>query len=372
MKIVGVKVWHIRTPIKMRRRHGIGDIESAMPLVIVRLTTDEGIAGYGEASPWSVFTGTAEQTASGIDVHLRPHLEGADPFAVRAIMDHCEHALAGHTDAKAAVETALLDVVGKALGQPITTLLGGRVRDSIPLSVSVADPEFDADLEWCQARNADGVRLFKVKTGFTDHATDLMRLERLRETLPADIDLRIDYNQGLECWDALGKLRDVERFLPTFIEQPVPRPYRKVMAELTRAMDTPIMADESVFSPEEAVDCVRLGAADLFSIKIMKAGGLWKAKAIAEIAEAAGIACYGGTMFEGGIANAAGAHLIGATANISLGAEFYTARWVFAEDVLAEPLGLRDGATVVPTGPGLGVVVDEDRIRKYTVHESGS
>lgn len=199
----------------------------------------------------------------------------------------------------------------------------------------------------------------------------MKRLERLRTELAATADIRIDYNQGLEPWDALSKLREMERFRPTFIEQPVPRDHRRAMAAITAALDTPIMADESVFTPEEAIEGVRMGLADLFAVKIMKSGGLVKAQAVAQIAEAAGIACYGGTMFEGGIANAAGAHLIRATRNISLGAEFYTARYVLAEDVLAEPLGMRDGATIVPTGPGLGVTVDERKIARYAVSEAG-
>ncbi|MGE0725190.1 MAG: enolase C-terminal domain-like protein [Alphaproteobacteria bacterium] len=371
MRIAGIKVWLLRTPIKMRRRHGVGDIETMMPSVIVRLTTDEGIQGWGEASPWVVFTGTAEACASGIDVYLRPVLAGADPFRMNEIMERCAHALVGHPEAKAAIESALLDIVGKATGQPACNLLGGRVRDTIPLSCSVADPDFEADMDWVKARIADGIRIFKVKTGFLDHAQDLRRMERLRSDLPADTDLRIDYNQGLQPWDALAKVRDMERFRPTFIEQPVPRPHRHALAEIARAIDTPIMADESCFDPEEAIECVRMGCADLFAVKIMKAGGIRRAQAVAEIGAAAGIACYGGTMFEGGLANAAGAHLVGATENISLGAEFYTARFVLAEDVLAEPLAIRDGATVVPTGPGLGVVVDEAKVRKYAVQEAG-
>ncbi|MCC7273238.1 MAG: cycloisomerase [Alphaproteobacteria bacterium] len=355
----------------MRRRHGVGDIEAAMPSVILRLTTDEDIVGWGEASPWSVFTGTAEACASGIHVYLRPILEGADPFRTAAIMDRCQHALVAHTEAKAAVESALLDIVGKAAGRPVCDLLGGRVRDVIPLSCSIADPEFEADLDWARARIADGIRIFKVKTGFLDHAQDMRRMERLRTELPGDLDLRIDYNQGLEAWDAVAKVRDMERFRPTFIEQPVARPHRHAMAAIARAIDTPIMADESCFDPEEAIECVRLQAADLFAVKIMKSGGLRRAQAVAEIGAAAGIACYGGTMFEGGLANAAGAHLVGATQNISLGAEFYTARFVLAEDVLAEPLAIRDGGTVVPEGPGLGVTVDEAKVRKYAIHEAG-
>src|SRR5260221_1976215 len=149
----------------------------------------------------------------------------------------------------------------------------------------------------------------------------------------------------------------MESFQPTFIEQPVRRDERAALAAITAAIDTPIMADESVFSPAEAIELVRLQAADLVSIKIMKSGGIGKAREIAAITQAAGIAAYGGTMFEGGLAIAAGLHLLASTPNISLGAEFYTSTYVMGVEILATPIRIIAGMTQVPTEPGLGVTV---------------
>jgi len=143
------------------------------------------------------------------------------------------------------------------------------------------------------------------------------------------------------------------------------------MAAITRAIDTPIMADESVFSPAEAIDMVRGEIADLVSIKIMKSGGIARAREIASIAEAAGIAAYGGTMFEGGLAIAAGLHMVAATPNISLGAEFYTSTWVMGVEILKTPIAIDRGATRVPTGAGLGVEVDEDAVRRISTAHFG-
>ncbi len=123
------------------------------------------------------------------------------------------------------------------------------VRTVIPLSVSIANPDFDEDLDFTRARLAEGVRLFQVKTGFLSHAEDFARLERLSEILPADAQIRIDYNQGLEAYDALRKVRDMDAFRPGFIEQPVPRDRRDVMAMIADTIDTPLLADESVFTP---------------------------------------------------------------------------------------------------------------------------
>jgi len=192
-------------------------------------------------------------------------------------------------------------------------------------------------------------------------------MERLRSELPGDAELRIDYNQGLEAWDALQKVRDMEIFHPRFIEQPVPRDQRAALAAITAAIDTPIMADESVFSPAEAIEMVRTQLCDCVSIKIMKAGGIRRAREIAAIAEAAGIAGYGGTMFEGGLAIAAGLHFVAATPNVSLGAEFYTSTYVMGVEILATPIVIRNGRNIVPTGPGLGVEIDEQAVRSIAI-----
>jgi muconate cycloisomerase len=261
---------------------------------------------------------------------------------------------------------ALLDLRGKAAGLRAADLLGGAVRVSVPLSVSIANPDLDEDLEFASSRIEEGVRLLKVKTGFLSHAEDLERLERIRTVLPPDAELRIDYNQGLDPYDALRKLRDVEQFRPGFIEQPVPRDRRDTMAELARALDTPILADESVFTPAEALEMARGRFADCVSIKLMKCGGTRPAQAIAAIAAAAGIPAYGGTMYEAGVALAAGIHFACATPNLVLGAEFYTANYVLGVDILTEPLRLTGGASHMPDGPGLGVEIDSAALRSVT------
>ena len=198
-------------------------------------------------------------------------------------------------------------------------LLGGRCRDDIPLSFSVADPDVDRDMDMVKRLYGEGLRLFKMKTGFAGHAADLKRMERFRKELPADAELRIDYNQGMVTHEAIRQLRDVEAFQPTFIEQPVPGHQRAALAEITRALDTPVLADESVFTPGDALLVAAGRMADLVSIKIMKHGGMLAGRKIAAICEAAGIACYGGDMFETGIAHLAGTHMIAATPEYFVG-----------------------------------------------------
>lgn len=358
-------------PLRMKRRHGVGDVERAMPGVILKLTTRGGLIGWGEAAPWSVFSGTAEANAAALDVYLRPLAIGRPAGAVQTILDEADHVVVGHAEAKAALEMALDDLRGKALGVPLAVLHGGVYRHQIPLSVSVADPDFEADLDFVRARLSEGVRLYKVKTGFLSHREDLTRLERLAAILPADAEIRIDYNQGLDAWDALRKLRDVEAFKPGFIEQPVPRDRRDAMAMLADALATPILADESVFTPAEAVEMARARFADAVSVKLMKCGGIRRAREIAAIAGAAGAPAYGGTMYEAGVALAAGIHCVAATPNISLGAEFYTANHVLGVDILETPLDLSGGVSRLPPGPGLGVAVNEEALAAVTVERRG-
>jgi muconate cycloisomerase len=258
---------------------------------------------------------------------------------------------------------ALLDIVGKSSGLSVADLLGGRVRDTIPLSFSIADPDFPADLERMRKMVPDGNVIYKVKTGVKPHREDLDHLEAIRTEFGAKVDLRVDYNQALKPFGAIKILRDVEIFAPTFIEQPVPRDNLDAMASFVSALDTPILADESCFDSRDLMEIIRWKAANAISVKLMKAGGLFKAQGIMAIAECAALPGYGGTLWEGGIGLAAGTQLIAATPGISLGCEFYMPHHVLTEDVLEERVQNEDGHVVVPDGPGLGIRVTEHSVR---------
>ena len=363
-RIEGLRVHVVSIPGNAEHSHGSGDV-SRINAVLLELATDTGLTGWGEASPWPVFTGTVEGNAAALHVHLRPCVTGADPVQVEPVMARADRALSGHPEAKSALECALLDITGQITGLSIAELVGGRLRESIPLSFSVANRDFERDLECVRDLWSDGVRLFKLKTGFLDHGFDLMRLEKLRELFGDEICLRIDYNQGLPAHDAIRLIRDLEAFRPDFVEQPVKRNERAALAEITRAVDVPIMADESVFNPQEALDASAGRIADIFSLKTNKAGGIRRCLEVAAIARAAGIGVYGGCMFETSIAHAAGAHLMAAVPEPHLGCEFYMSTY-FAECDLAEtPFPVKGGFVHVPRGPGLGVRPNPDKLAQF-------
>ncbi len=358
-----LRLFLIESPIKMARLQGVGNVKGSVKRVLVELTAGDGVVGWGEAAPWEVFTGTAEAAFAALDIYLRPLIIGQPVKRIRALMARLDKALIGHAEAKVAAEMAMFDMLGKATGLSVADLLGGRVRDTIPLSFSIADPDFAADLDRMRQMVPAGNRIFKVKTGVKPHAEDLAHLEAIRAEFGDRVDLRLDYNQALAPFGAMKILRDVDRFQPTFIEQPVPRRHLDAMASFAAALDTPILADESCFDAVDLMDIVRLQAADAISVKLMKCGGLLKAQGLMAIADTAGLPGYGGTLWEGGVALAAGTQLIAATPGMSLGCEFYMPHHVLTEDVLEERVANRDGHVVVPDGPGLGIRVSEASVR---------
>ena len=368
-RIVGLDVWRLRLPVVSRRDHGIGTVEGVCEPVILRLTAEDGTEGYGEASPWAVFTGSPEAAYAALDRYIRPCVLGRCVSEISAITGAAQRAVAHCTDAGAALETALLDLAGRIAGIPVWALLGGLCRTSIPLSVSLANPDFEADLRLVARLQADGIGILKLKVGIRDHAFDMMRLDTLRTRYPG-FALRVDYNQGLHPGEAGTRVREVAEFQVDFIEQPVHARQFRLMSRLREAVDVPILADESIYSPADMLRGIEEGICDGVSVKIMKAGGLRRAQQVAGMAGAAGLTAYGGDMFETGLAHLAGAHMIAATPEITLGCEFYQAEYFLQEDILAERFPVLEGAVHVPAGPGLGILPDPDRLDHHAVERS--
>ena len=367
--IVGFDLWLLQLPVNARRDHGIGSIEHNVDIVVLRLTADDGTVGFGEASSWSVFTGSAEASFAALDRYLRP-LILKQPIGDRArLMAEAAVAVAHCTEAKAALESALLDLQGRISGLPVWALLGGQCRHKIPLSCSIADPDFDNDKLLMERIKADGLRIIKLKTGFKGHQFDVMRLEYLRTHYP-EFDIRIDYNQGLHHDDAVRCVKSAATFQPTFIEQPVKAHLHTLMASIKNAIDVPLLADESVFGPEDMQRAIGTQFCDGVSIKIMKAGGLTRAQTVARMASSVGMSAYGGDMFESGLAHLAGTHMIAATPEITLGCEFYQASYFLKNDILETPFPVENGCVLVPSGAGLGIDVNLDAVERFSIRHA--
>jgi muconate cycloisomerase len=267
--------------------------------------------------------------------------------------------------AKAGIDIALWDIAGKAVGKPVYALLGGKVRDNTTLSYSIANQDVQADLDEIRWLIDQGFFVFKIKTGVLPLNEELKRVEAIRKLLAPPFDMRLDFNHGLARELAIKTCRALEVFQPTFMEQPVKGEDVAAMAAITQAIDTPIMADESVFSIRQALEVVRREAADLASIKLMKPGGITRSRKAAAIFEAAGMPCYAGAMWESGIGIAASLHFVAATPNVRYGSDFYIPNFLLVDDLIQTPLRMHEGKIYVPEAPGLGIEIDWAAVERY-------
>lgn len=366
MKITDITTTICRLPIRHSGRLGVGSLEQ-VDLVIVQVKTENGIEGVGECSPWAVFAENAFAIKATIDYYLAPAIIGRSVFNIEEIllaMDASHHA---SPFAKAGVEIAVMDALGKLLKQPVHNLIGGLVRDRINLSYSVTNQDVQKDVDESLWLIDQGFKALKIKTGVLSEKEELLRIEVLRKAVGDEFDLRLDFNQGGRREQVLRLCRQLEDFSPTFIEQPVKGWDLDAMVALTDALDTPIMADESVLSWEQGFQVAKRGAADILSIKLAKTGGITRGKKVAAACEAAGIPCYAGAMWESGIGIAAHLHFACSTPAVKYGSDYYTCNYLLTDDLIIEPLRVEDGDMLVPTEPGLGVNVDWDAIESFKI-----
>ena len=343
-------------------------------MTIVRVRCSDGFEGLGEGTTIGGLAYGPESPEGmklAIDQYIAPLLIGRDATRVQLAMDVIAKAVKGNHFAKCAVESALLDCQAKRLGVPMSELLGGRRRDRLPIAWTLASGDTARDIEEAQQmldlrRHKD----FKLKIGSRDIADDVRHVAEIRKALPDLASIRVDVNMAWrerEAGRALAALADAGCVL---VEQPVAG--IAPLARLTRRSSIAIMADEVLVGPESALEAVTARAADVFSIKIEQAGGLFAAAKVIAIAEAAGIGIYGGTMLEGPIGTIAASQLMVTVKELEWGTEFF-GPLLLTEEILEEPLRFEDFELQVPKGPGLGVVLSEeavDRFRRDGKHAS--
>jgi muconate cycloisomerase len=367
MKIASVRVIQADIPVERPHKMSFTTLE-AVNFVFVRLETADGLVGWGEAAclggpTWS--EESSESIAATIDRYIGPWLIGRDAAGIEVVAREMARRVQGNPFARAAVEMALWDLGGRALGVPVHRLLGGRVRDRVPLSwsLAVADPE--AEIDEARAKVARGHRIFKIKTAARPVAEDVERIRRLRDACGSGVSLRVDANQGWNRSTALQAIRALAPYGIDFVEQPVPRWDLEGMAEIGRRVDVPIMADESCFSPQDALAIARLGGVSILGLKLTKSAGLTGSMVIARIAEAAGMGCYMGCMIETSLGTAAYLHVAVSAAPVIWGCELF-GPLLLRGDVVREPVRYENGAILALDGPGLGVEVDELALKEWT------
>jgi muconate cycloisomerase len=370
MKITRIETIPVRVPINQERAiRGGGGAHTVSPFVLVRIHTDEGLIGLGEVSCTPIWSGEDQVTAIHcIDTYLAPVLVGDDPTAVERLSAKMRRALAANVFTKAGIEMALWDLVGKVAGLPLYRVFGGAVRDFVPTKFSVsglAPAKAAAIAAWAVEQ---GFRVMKVKVG-TEPEEDVARVRAVREAVGPEVRLGVDANGGWAPRVAIQTIRRLGEFGICFAEQPVAPLDMSWMADVRRQVSVPVMADESLYTLQDAMALARVGAADVFSIYVGKGGGIGPGRKVAAVAEAAGLTCTVGSNLELGIASAAMIHL--AMASPGIGAEEFPCDilgpFFYEADMLAEPLPIRAGAAQPLERPGLGVELDDKLVARYRV-----
>ena len=336
--------------------------------VIVQIHTKNGLVGIGEATmpggPW--WAGEAVETIKVmIDNYLAPALIGENALQINALLRKMDCVAAKNTFSKAALEIALFDIKGQALDVPIYELFGGLVRESMPLKWPLAQGDAKADLEEAENLMSSNIaQEFKVKLGYMSPSDDVNYVAELCKGLNGKATLCGDSNA---TWSELTTLK----YLPALaehgmdmLEQPVASWNRLALARIREASPIPILADESICTPQDLNEINRLHAADMLSLKMFKHGGLSRTQQIAQIAAASGISCYAGTFLESSIGTSAFMQLLAAQDNIDGGNELVGPIWL-ADDIVEDPVQYKDNQIWVKHKPGLGVTLDQDKLSHY-------
>lgn len=335
-------------------------------LMLVRLYCSDGSVGVGEGTTIGGLAYGAESPEGmklAIDTYFAPLLIGQPANQVPALMARLDKAIRDNRFAKCAIETALYDALGRRTGQPISQLLGGRVRDSLPVAWTLASGDTAKDID--EAERMLALRrhnIFKLKIGRRAVADDVAHVAAIKKAMGERAAVRVDVNMAwseLQAQHGLAALADAGCEL---VEQPVAT--ADALARLKGRYPIAVMADESLTGPASAFALARVAGADVFAIKIEQSGGLRAAQQVAAIAEAAGIALYGGTMLEGAVGTVASAHVFATFRDLQWGTELF-GPLLLTEEILAEPLRYQDFALTVPTAPGLGIALDEDRVQHF-------
>jgi muconate cycloisomerase len=368
MKITHIESIPVRVPLKKGMSAKTAHGEHATSLfVLVKVHTDEGIVGLGEASISALWSGeTPAGTVAAIREYIEPAVRGQDPRDITAVRRAMDFQIKLNPFTKAAVEMALWDIAGKAAGLPVYQLLGGKVRDKIRIKLVLWAFDIPTVRTLAEKFLGWGVSCLKVKVGL-DPEEDVARVRAVREFAGPGMPLTIDANTGWTISQAKGCLRQLEDVNLLLAEQPIPPGDPAALAELRRATPTPIMADESVFTLQDAWLLTTHRAADILSVYPGKHGGLAATAEVVAVAKAAGLRCAIGSNLELGVGTAAMLHVAAALPEID--SDSFPADTIgplyHEGDLLTTPLDLGPPYAKVPSGPGLGVELDEEQVKRW-------
>ena len=382
-KIQSVETLLVHLPT--RREHmWTGLTEPIGRYLLVRITSDEGVIGWGEApalKDWGgefgrYFGESASLSETVIQNYLAPaiiDLEVGNIVEAHARMDSV---IKGYPYSKAALEIALYDVAARTLNCPVHILLGGRVRDKIPVTHSIGLLDIDVAEREAAIVAKEGIKTIKIKVG-VDPQRDVEIVQRIRNAVGPGVSLCVDANEGYKTpGEAIKTIRKMEYCDLIYVEQPVSGIERN--AQVARSIDTPLMLDESAWNSHDVIQIIEARAAEIVSIYTTKPGGLLRAMEVAAVCRAAGIICNVNGSVETGVGNLANLQLAAAAPSVVLSCVVpvstpaeqqngQIAGIYYADDLITEAMSFVDGAIELPNGPGMGIDIDLAKIEKFKV-----
>lgn len=336
-------------------------------LVLIKITTEDGFVGWGEATTIGGLgygEESPESVQTNIDTYFAPLLKTLSGLNIAQTMQVIQRNINGNRFAKCAIQTALLDIQSQRLGIPLSELLGGRLRDSISVLWVLASGDTEKDIaEAKKMITAKRHNIFKLKIGSRPLEQDIEHVLTIKQALGSEISIRVDVNRAWSELTAIKGIKMLQDGGVDLIEQPCAIQNIDAMQRLTRKFDIAIMADESLMGPQSAYELAKCNAASVFAVKVAQSGGLIEACEVGKLANLAGIDLYGGTMLEGPVGTIASAHVFSTFSNLAYGTELF-GPLLLTEQILKKPLQYENFELKIPTASGLGIELDEDKIDK--------
>ena len=368
MKITSIKVSAVNIPtIKSYHVALLGTIRSTES-VVLEMFTDAGLVGIGETDPALMFTGESQHTVmTMLKHHLGPAVLGMDPTEIERVKTRMDTISVGNPFAKAAIDLACHDLKAKAAGIPVYELLGGLQHERLPVMWSLGSDTPEINAREAALKVEEGYGTIGLKLGVLPPEEDIERVARVRKTVGDDIKIRCDANQSWTAAQAIRTIQTLGEFDVAMVEQPLPKWDLEGMAYITKTVDIPIGVDESLSSTRETVTIILLNAADFFSIKTTKHGGLMNSKLIGGMAHEAGKKLFVNSMIEMGVSVMSGLHFAASSPGLfDIGHALNSVRRL-KDDILLEPVQYQGGEIIVPQDRiGLGVELDVRKMGMYT------
>ena len=364
MKIKQINIYKITLPLKDKcvTSHSVRTKQSS---VTVEILTDEGIYGMGNVSPSPGYSSeSVDEIADCIRYKLAPSLIDKEPLALNNCLEEFETRIKGQQYAKAALEMALWDIVGKELKRPVYQLLGGFNNVPIPLIGWIGHSSVDDTVKQAQQWLTEGFTTLKIKIG-KNVKEDIERIKAVREIAGDDIQLRVDANEGYTTEEAIEANKGFIKYAIAYCEQPVIRSDWEGMARIKKTVNVPIMADESISEPNDIITAAQTKGADIVKLKVMKCGGLLNTCRMIWLAKALGFKCVFGHGFTFGVDALAEYHVATAMNNLLLLPVETTGILKISDDIIKSPIKVTNGQIRLDKTPGLGATLDQLKLRQY-------